>query len=110
MENYTIVLETDRIAIPESKIVEFVIQLLERNELKIDYFGFEIDNPADYANEEMERKENETTFININFESDQAIDLDNISEKEKIVFIRELLTMNEKISIQRNQKDIMLSI
>ncbi|WP_289659480.1 hypothetical protein [Flavobacterium panacagri] len=110
MTHYTIVLETPKITIPESKIVEFVIHLLINDRLRIDYFGFEIDNPADYSNEEMERKENETSFVNINFESDHEIDLDNMSEKEKNIFINELLTVNEKISVQSDQKDITLSI
>lgn len=106
MIQYTVVLESRRFPIPESGILELVKHLIERGKTKIDYFGLEIDNPADFADEEMERKNEETTFINISFESEVEIDIENLSEQIQINYILDILNTQPVVELQRDQKDI----
>lgn len=55
--------------------------LLYNNYVEIDYFGLELENKANFTNEEMQKKIDRNIFININFESEK-IDYNAFSEKE----------------------------
>lgn len=77
MENHLVILSTPKRRIPKVGIKSFVETLINERLTKLEYFGDPIDNQADYIDEEMQRKMDSTSYIEIFFESENNIDYGN---------------------------------
>jgi hypothetical protein len=110
MEQHTIILETPRREIPNEGIKLFVLALINRGLTRLEYFGDSIDNQADFINEEMQRKIETTTFIEINFESQDGLDYDSYNIDQVFTMILYYLDNSENIEIVANIKDITLNL
>ncbi|MBP4142023.1 hypothetical protein J3S90_09430 [Flavobacterium sp. P4023] len=106
---HVLILSTKRINIPASHFIQLVISLIDENEMEIDYFGIEIDNPADYLDEQMKLKINTTSFITIHFECDK-IDYGSYSDEAVLNFITDVLRYDEEKEIKADDKDIEIII
>ncbi|KVV16343.1 hypothetical protein [Flavobacterium sp. TAB 87] len=102
---HTLILSTAIIILPSIGHCKLVLCLIENNKVDIDYFGVEIDNPADYMDEEMEAKIKNTTYINIHFE-DEEIEYSKYSKEEILKLAKNLLVNLADIKISADDKDI----
>ncbi|MCK8142968.1 hypothetical protein MW871_13795 [Flavobacterium sp. I-SCBP12n] len=106
---HVLILSTKRINIPSSDFIPLVSSLIDENEMEIDYFGIEIDNPADYLDEQMKLKISTTSFITIHFECDK-IDYSRYSDEAILKFIIDVLHCDEEKEIKADDKDIEIII
>lgn len=109
MIGHTIILEAQKNIIPESGVLDFVKNLINEGKTKIDYFGLEIDNQADYVDEAMQAKMDATTYITINFESEDEIDYEVLSEAENLRFVIDLLH-TPQMELHSDGKDVTINI
>lgn len=105
MENHTLILSAPKLKIPESNIIEFIIDLISSNLLNIDYFGYELDNPVDYEDDEMIAKRLGTSYITFQFEADE-IDYDSYKEQQTLQLIINLIESKKIGEILIDDKDI----
>lgn len=71
MIKHTLILSTPKIAIPSTKIIDFVKDLIGDNLSNIEYFGIELNKQEDYFNDEMKSKIDTSTFITLHFEDEE---------------------------------------
>lgn len=110
MEQHTIILETPRREIPNEGLWIFVKALINSKLAIIEYFGVIIDNPSDYIDEEMQQKIDATTFIEINFESEDEIMYDSYSSDETLTLILDYIEQSENKEIIAYEKDITINL
>lgn len=105
MEYYTLILTAPKLTIPETNIVEFVKQLIISNLVNVDYFGYELDNPADYEDEDMIAKRLGTTFITFQFEYNK-MEYDDYNDDEILQLIINQLETKKIGEIIIDDKDV----
>lgn len=110
MEQHTIILETPRREIPNQELWIFVKALINSKLTIIEYFGVIIDNQSDYIDEEMQQKIDATTFIDINFESEEKIQYDSYSSDEILTLISHYIEQSENKEIIADDKDISINL
>lgn len=106
MESHTIILSTAKIAIPENVTIEFVTSLINRGLTGIEYFGFEIDNQEDCIEPDMKLASEKITFIDFNFDSEDPIEYDQLSETDVDGFILDLIKKSANIEVRADGKDV----
>lgn len=103
---HIITLLTPKRILANHGFLDLIIQLINNNLVKIDYFGIEPDNQADYINEEMQDKIDKNTIINIYFE-DEQIDYNSFSPDEILNFaVKILREPNDGTRVVADEKDI----
>lgn len=109
MIQHTLVLTTARISIPSTGVLDFVKELISSNLTNIDYFGLELDNGADYVDDEMQVEFDTSTYITFHF-SDAEIDYIILDEDNVMNLI--LMQLNNNIigQIIVDEKDIQIYI
>lgn len=105
MINHTIILTTPKIDIPASNIIDFTKELIITNLLNIDYFGGELDNQADYIDEKMQDKIDNTTYITFHFNYSE-IDYDKLNEVETLQLIVDVLEQQNIGEVIVDDKDV----
>lgn len=110
MKTHTVILETPRREISNIGLNLFVQELIKKNRTKIEYFGDQIDNQADYVDEEMQLKIDTTTFIEINFESEQGLDYDSYAVNDIHALILHHLDHSKNREFNADQKDIIINL
>ncbi|QIH37869.1 hypothetical protein G7A72_03215 [Flavobacterium sp. Sr18] len=109
MVQHTLVLTTPKIIIPSTEILEFVKELILSNLINIDYFGIELDNQADYVDDEMQLKFDTSTYITFHFE-DTEIDYVILDEDNVLNLIFNQLNNNKIGEIIVDEKNIEIYI
>lgn len=107
---HTVILKTPLLTVPNAGILLIVKHLIENNRTKIDYFGGEIDNPADYIDEEMQKEIDNSTFVEISFESEDEIDYHSIEPHEVYNIILDQIESAKERITQTDGKDITVSL
>lgn len=105
MEPHTLVLSATKVAIPEDPTADFVTSLINRGLTQVEYFGIEIDNHCDIISEDMAGVSSEITYIDIHFDSEQAIEYDSLNETE-IDQLAVTLLHDNRPEIRADSKDI----
>nr|WP_181716107.1 hypothetical protein [Flavobacterium sp.]QJS06631.1 hypothetical protein [Flavobacterium sp.] len=106
---HTLILSAKKFILPKAGQCKLVLSLIRNNEIEIDYFGMEIDNSADYQDEEMELKIKTTSFINFFFE-DNEIEYSKYSKEEILKLAENLLSKSPDMIVSEDNKDIDLYI
>lgn len=109
MTYYNLILTLPKIEIPLTNIIELVKDLIATKFVTIDYFGYELDYPVDYEDEEMIEKRLTTTYINIIFEYNK-IEFDDYDNNEIFNLITKLFESNKVFEIKTDNKDIYICI
>ena len=110
MESHTLILSTAKIAIPENVTLEFVTSLINRGLTGIEYFGPEIDNQEDCIEPDMKLASEEITYFDFNFDSDEPIEYDQLSETDVDGFILDLIKKSTNIEMRADAKDITINL
>lgn len=110
MEQHTIILETPRREIPNEGLWLFVKALINKKLTIVEYFGVIIDNQSDYIDEEMQQKIDATTFIDINFETEEEILYDSYNSNEILTLISHYMEQSENKEIIADEKDISINL
>jgi hypothetical protein len=111
-QTHTIILTTSRFEIPSNtNVIEILNNLIHNNLLNIDYFGGELDNQADYLDEEMTNKIATTSFITLHFDQNTSDDIDYNSDEETILNLMASTLMENQIKeVLVDEKDIEIFI
>lgn len=107
---HTITLITTKRILSDNDFIKLAIQLIENKLVKVDYFGIEPDNQADYINAEMQDKIDNNTFINIYFEREK-IEYNTFSEAEILQLAIIILSdpiVGSRIEVNENEIDIFI--
>ncbi|OCB70197.1 hypothetical protein [Flavobacterium crassostreae] len=105
MENYILILTAPKLNIPESNIIEFILDLIKSNLVKIEHFGYELDNPADYENDDMIATRLGTSYFTFQFELNK-LDYDDYTEEETLQLIVDQLQTKQIGNIIIDDKDV----
>lgn len=105
MKNYTLILSSPKIKIPESNIIEFILDLIKSNLVNIEYFGYQLDIQADYDDEEMIAKRLGTSFFTFQFEYNK-LEYDDYTEEETLKLITNQLATKQIGKIIIDDKDV----
>lgn len=82
-KTHTLILSTPRFEIKSNpNVIEIINDLIHNNLVNIDYFGYELDNQADYIDEEMALKMATSTYITFHFEQNLISEVDYKSDEE----------------------------
>ena len=108
MKQHTLILSTAKVKIPDVITVDQVTSLINRGLTGIEYFGVEIDNQADYIDDDMRAASEEITYIEFYFETEEPIDYDSLSMEEVNVLILDIIKKSAKIEIRADEKDVTL--
>lgn len=82
MIQHTLIISTPKIERTENVTPSAIHELIRKGLTTIDYFGLEIDNQADFIDDEMQAKIDKFIFIDIYFETEEVIDYQAKSELE----------------------------
>ncbi|KOP38845.1 hypothetical protein DBB36_00680 [Flavobacterium sp. WLB] len=96
MYQHTTIYKTGQLLLPEKVDSHFIADLLHVGQLKLDYFGIEIDNHNETPEEE--------SLLELHFDTDQKIDY-SMQESEIKHLLSELLT-NRRAEIRTEDNDI----
>lgn len=107
---HTVILNTPSFLVPKAGILRIVKHLIDNNRTEIDYFGGEIDNPADYIDDEMQKEIDNSTFIEISFESEDEIDYHAMETHEVYKIILDQIDKAKERITQTDGKDITLNL
>jgi len=111
MIQHTLILATARIPLMPSVGIHLLVKhIIDFYAPKIEYFRNEPDNPADYIDEEMQRKIDSTTYIEINFETEHPLDYDAYNIDEVYTLILDQLQHSKTREITTDHKDITICL
>lgn len=106
MENHLVILTTPKSKIPKVGIKLFVEALINKKLTKLEYFGDPIDNQADYIDEEMQRKMDSTSYIEIHLESKYGIDYEDFNYNDINDLVLQHLTQSKNLEVVADGKDV----
>ena len=111
MKTHTLILTSPKLVIPETdtKIIEFIKELILSNLLNVECFSPEMDNQCDYIDDEMESKNKNTTFLTFHFEDDD-INYSNYNDESIFQFIYDKLKSENIGQVMADEKDIEIYI
>ena len=97
-KTHTLVLSTPRFDIQSSpNVIEITNSLIHSNLVNVDYFGSELDNQADYIDEEMALKMATSTYITFHFDENVASKVDYDCEEEQVLNLILSIIMENQI-------------
>jgi hypothetical protein len=105
MENYTLILTAPKLNIPESNIIEFILDLIKSNLVNIEHFGYELDNQVDYEDEDMIATRFGTSYFTFQFEYNK-LGYDDYTEEQTLQFIVNQLETKQIGEIIIDDKDV----
>jgi len=108
MESHTLILSTAKLTIPNVITMDMVTSLINRGLTGVEYFGIEIDNQADYIDEDMKAASEEITYIEFYFDTEESIDYDSLSLEEVNALILDIIKKSTQIEIRADEKDVTL--
>ena len=97
-KTHTLILSTPRFEIQSNpNVIEIVNILIHNNLVNIDYFGGELDNQADYIDEEMALKIATSTYITFHIEQNLINEVDYDGDEELILNLVLSIIMENQI-------------
>jgi hypothetical protein len=107
-KTHTIILTTPRFEIPSNpNVIEILNNLVHNNLVNIDYFGGELDNQADYVDEEMKEVIETTSFITLHFDQNASDNIDyDIDEESALNLVISIVMVNQIRDVIVDEKDI----
>lgn len=104
---YTIILEFDLMDFTNSYSKNMLIDLIKKEEFKIDYIGGELDNPADYIDEEMQTKIDNHSYITFHFDldSNEVLNLNSNNQEITELLIKQI-NQYELKEVRNYDKDL----
>lgn len=109
-KTHTLVLSTPRFDIQSKpNVIEIANSLIHSKLVNVDYFGIELDNQADYIDEEMALKMSTSTFITFHFDENIASQVDYDCDEEVILnLILSILMENQirEVLVYENEIDV----
>ncbi|MCK8143186.1 hypothetical protein MW871_14950 [Flavobacterium sp. I-SCBP12n] len=106
MQTHTLIFSVPKLQIPEVLTIEFVINIIKNDLASIDYFGFEIDNQADYTDFEQQEVNDKNTYIDFNFSTPNVVEYKALSKTEIDTLILEIIENSESIELRADHKDV----
>lgn len=108
MNSHTLILSTAKVTIPDVITIDMVTSLINRGLTGIEYFGIEIDNQADYIDDDMKAASEEITYIECFFDTEETIDYDSLTVVETNALILDIIKKSAHVEIRADDKDIEL--
>jgi len=108
MKNHTLILSTAKVTIPDVITIDQVTSLINRGLTGIEYFGVELDNDADYIDNDMKAASEEITYMEFFFETEEAIKYEALSIEEVNELILDAIKKSARIDIEADHKDVTL--
>ncbi|WP_211356613.1 hypothetical protein [Flavobacterium daemonense] len=109
MYDHTLILTTTKTATNDLSL-DFVTHLINTGDAMVEYFGVEIDNQADFIDDDMREVSREITYIEIFFDTPDPIDYDAMTEIEIDDFILKLLANSTIYDMTTDGKDVILNL
>jgi hypothetical protein len=106
MENHIVILATPKRKITEIGLKILLETLITKNLTKLEYFGFPIDNQADYIDDEMQEEINSTSYIEIYFESEYGIDYEDFNYNDVNDLVLQHLNKSKNLEVVAVGKDV----
>lgn len=104
---YTLILQFNKNEFPFEFSKNDLLLLIQSTAFDIDYFGVEIDNQADYINEQMKEWVSNNSFITLHFEAVEKIVFNTIkSEVEKKEIILKIINESSFQEVRNYGKDL----
>lgn len=107
---HTLILATTRLPHPEQADITRIKNLLNQGLAMIEYFGPEIDNQADFEDEDMRAVGLSITYIEFFFETDLEIEYDALNEEQIDVILTGHINASYDIEINAGEKDITINL
>jgi hypothetical protein len=110
---HTLILTTQRKNIPNEGYgyIGILKLLIENNLTSVDYFGAELDNQADYIDNDMQVKIDNNVYINIYFETTVEIEYSLQTDEKIYCLLIDLLdnSINSETRVNDNDIDIYIN-
>ncbi len=110
MKHHSLILRTPKSKLPKVVTFDFVTDLMSRGLLRIEYFGIEIDNQADYLDAHMKQQSDESTFINVNFDTEQVVIYSNLTIIELENYLKKITSNSNDMQISNDENDITINL
>lgn len=108
MKNHTIILSTAKVHIPENVTIDFITNLMNRGVAMVEYFGPEIDNQADFIDNDMKKIRAEISFFEFFFDTEEPINYESLNENEVDQMLSNLIKNSANIEMRADEKDIVV--
>lgn len=108
MFQHTLILSTSKVHIPEAINIDFIIHLVNRGLTAIDYFGYEIDNQADYVEEDMKLASAGISYFEFNFDTEESIDYGSLDTEQIYNLLFDIIEKSANIEMRTDEKDIII--
>ena len=111
-QTHTLIISTPRLDIPENpNIIELINGLVHNNLCNIEYFGGELDNQADYIDDEMAIKIASSTYITLHFDQNSINEVDyDLPEDNVLNLMLDVIMENQIREVIVDEKDIEIYI
>lgn len=106
MENHLVILATPKRKITEIGLKILLETLITKKLTKLEYFGVPVDNQADYIDDEMQKKINSTSYIEIHFESEYGIDYEDFNYNDVSDLVLQHLNQSKNLEVVADGKDV----
>jgi hypothetical protein len=110
MHHHTLILSTAKLHVPNGIVFTYVTNLLHRGLTVIEYFGTELDNTADYIDQDMKEFDEKISLIDFHFGTEEAINYDSLSVIEVEKLIDDIIKKAGHIDLRANEKDITINL
>ena len=110
MENHTLILSTPKLDVPEAVTITYVTNLLHKGLLLIEYFGIELDNTADYIDQDMKEFDENISMIDFHFSTEEPLDYDSLSVIDVERLIDNIIKQSDYVELRANEKDITINL
>lgn len=111
MITYTAILEFLTFDLNTAINKERLLYLIANNPFRIEYFGGELDNQADYIDEETEKELMKYSYFTFHFDlpAEKVVDFD-LKNEEMVVILSEVISKNELKDVRNDGKDATIYI
>lgn len=111
MNTYTVILQFSKIFLSSDIQKEHLLNIIQYNNFKIDYIGGELDNQADYIDEETEKEQMKYSYFTIHFDlpAEKVVDFE-LNNEELVSILSEVISKNELKDVRNDGKDATIYI
>lgn len=106
MYHHTLILSTAKLHVPKGIEITYVTNLLHKGLLLIEYFGVQLDNSADYIDQDMKEFDAKKSLIDFHFDTEETIDYDSLSVIEVEKLIDDIIKKAGRVDLRSDGKDI----
>ncbi|RAK21599.1 hypothetical protein B0I03_10531 [Flavobacterium aquaticum] len=104
---YTVILKFNNFDTLTAITKERLIYLINNNPFEIEYFGGELDNQADYMDEEMEQDFNNHSFHTFHFDLESSDEPNFEADNQEVIeILTKAINENEIKDVRNDGKDV----